>query len=297
MAEQLKHPVRYRMEAALFKAVMWTLRRLPLDAAAATMAAIFRTVGPRLRVSDRARGNLKRAFPEKLPHEVDRIVKAMWDHLGRVFAEYVHLDELRCFQSGGRVEVVNADILATARDSGLGSIVVTGHIGNWEAQGFCATDQGIRAGVVYRAANNPLVDRQLRRLRSPIVVAQFPKGTAGVREILKHLKSGGLVAMLMDQKMNDGVAVPFFGEDAMTPPAAVEIAYKYGYPLIPVRSERLGGSRFRITIYPPIDVPQSGNRKADVRAALVEINALLESWIRDRPEQWLWLHNRWPETP
>ncbi len=296
MTERLKHPVRYRLEAIVFKAVLWILRRLPLDAASAVVGVIFRTIGPLLRVSDRARGNLKRAFPEKLPHEINHTVKAMWEHLGRVVAEYAHLEELRCFRDGGRVEVINPDILTAARDTGLGSIVVTGHFGNWEAQGFCAADQGVKASTVYRTANNPLVDRELQRLRSVIVDAQFPKGAGGARKILKYLKSGGMVAMLMDQKMNDGVPVPFFGEDAMTPPAAAELAYKYGYPLIPLRSERLTGSRFRITVHPPINVLRSGDREADVRAALVEINALLEDWIRERPEQWLWLHNRWPET-
>lgn len=294
MTARLLHPVRYRLEVTLFKLVLWILRRLTLDTASAAVGAMFRTLGPYLRISARAENNLRRAFPEKPPQEISRIVRAMWEHLGRVVAEYAHLEELHCFQDGGRVEVVNSEILAQARDSGRGSIVVTGHIGNWEAQGFCATDQGVRVGVVYRAANNPLVDKEIRRLRECLVEAQFPKGPGGVRQILTHLKSGGLVCMLVDQKMNDGVPVPFFGQEAMTPSAAAELAHKYGYPVIPVRSERIDGSRFKITVYPPIKIPETGDREADVRAALVTINAHLESWIRERPEQWLWLHNRWP---
>jgi len=296
MPEPLKRPVRYRLEAFGFWVVIGLLKLLPLDMASAIMGTLFRKVGPQIRVSRRAERNLQKVFPDMNPPEISDVIQGMWDHLGRLVAEYAHLEDLRCFHENSRVEVVNPEILARTKLSGGGAIVITGHIGNWEAQGFAATDQGVRAAVVYRTANNPLVDRQIYELRKPIVEAQFPKGTSGVRGILQHLKSGGVVAMLVDQKMNDGVPVPFFGRDAMTAPAAAEIAYKYDYPLIPLRSERLEGSRYRVTVYPPMDLPKTGNREADVRATLVEINKTLEEWIRERPEQWLWLHNRWPST-
>jgi KDO2-lipid IV(A) lauroyltransferase len=267
-----------------------------LDAASTLMGALFRTLGPYVRVSRRADRNLQLAFPDMSSRQITDVVRRMWDHLGRLVAEYAHLDDLRCFQKNSRTEVINAGILAETKRPGGGAIVITGHIGNWEAQGFAATDQGVRASVVYRAANNPLVDRQIYNLRKPIVEAQFAKGPSGVRGILKHLKSGGVVAMLVDQKMNDGLPIPFFGRDAMTPPAAVEIAYKFGYPLIPLRSERLEGSHYRVTVFPPIILSQTGNREADVRTTMIEINKMLEGWIRERPEQWLWLHNRWPAT-
>ncbi len=296
MTESLKHPVRYRLEAILFNLASRLLGLLPLDAASALMAAVFRTIGPQLRLSNRARHNLAQALPEKVPQEIDKIVKGMWDHLGRVVAEYGHLEDLHCFQEGSRIDVVNAELLTKAARSGRGAIVITGHIGNWEAQGFCAADQGIKVGVVYRAANNPLVDQEIKKLRMTIVDEQFPKGAGGVRGILQFLKSGGLVAMLVDQKMNDGISIPFFGRDAMTAPAAAEIALKYDYQIIPLRCERLTGSHFRVTVFPPLNLPQTGDKVADVRATMVEINKILEGWIRERPEQWLWLHNRWPKT-
>jgi Kdo2-lipid IVA lauroyltransferase/acyltransferase len=294
MADGLRHPIRYRVEAIALRFVLGVLGSLPLGTASAMMAALFRSIGPRLRVSGRAVRNLQRAFPDKSATEINTIVRGMWDHLGRLVAEYVHLEDLHCFLPGSQVEVINPEIFAKATEAGRGAIVITGHIGNWEAQGFAATDQGIRASVVYRAANNPLVDRVIHDLRTPIVEEQFAKGAGGVRGILKFLKSGGLVAMLVDQKMNDGVPVPFFGADVMTPPAAAEIAYKYDYPLIPLRSERLEGSRYRVTVYPPLEKRDTGDRSADVGATMVEINEMLEGWIRERPEQWLWLHNRWP---
>ena len=101
--------------------------------------------------------------------------------------------------------------------------------------------------------------------------------------------------MLVDQKYNEGIPVPFFGRDAMTAPTVAELALRFQVPLVPARVERLKGARFRLTLLPPLDLPNSGDRAADVHTVMSQVNALFESWIRDRPEQWLWLHRRWPK--
>lgn len=101
--------------------------------------------------------------------------------------------------------------------------------------------------------------------------------------------------MLVDQKMNDGIVVPFLGQDAMTAPALAQFALRYDCPVIPARVERLDGARFRITVLPPIPLARTGDRQTDIFNAMVQVNGLLEQWIRERPEQWLWLHRRWPK--
>ncbi len=101
--------------------------------------------------------------------------------------------------------------------------------------------------------------------------------------------------MLIDQKMNDGIPIPFFGHDAMTAPAVAQLALKFRCPVLPTRAERLGGARFRLTVLQPIKLPDTGNREADIRTLMTQINNMLESWIIERPEQWLWLHRRWPD--
>jgi KDO2-lipid IV(A) lauroyltransferase len=127
------------------------------------------------------------------------------------------------------------------------------------------------------------------------VNALIPKGPAGARLLLRSLKGGKHLGMVVDQKMNDGIAIPFFGRDAMTAPALAELALRFDCPVVPVRVERLEGARFRITIDPPLDLDVTGERRADITAAMVKVNALIESWVREHPEQWLWLHNRWPD--
>jgi KDO2-lipid IV(A) lauroyltransferase len=113
--------------------------------------------------------------------------------------------------------------------------------------------------------------------------------------MIAGLNAGRHFGLLIDQKMNDGISVPFFGRDAMTAPAMAQFAVRDGTPLLPVRCERLEGARFRLTFYPPLEAVVTGDRQRDVAATMAKANALLEAWIRERPEQWLWIHNRWPD--
>src|SRR6185437_12707464 len=123
----------------------------------------------------------------------------------------------------------------------------------------------------------------------------IPKGALGSRRAVAALRRGGHLSMLADQKLNDGIAVPFFGRPAMTAPALASLALHYDCAVLPARVERLGGARFRLTIHPPLQMPRSGDRAADAAALMAAVNATLESWIRERPEQWFWLHRRWPD--
>ena len=123
----------------------------------------------------------------------------------------------------------------------------------------------------------------------------MPKGREGAKQAISVLRSKHGLGMLVDQKFNEGLPIPFFGRDAMTATAPADLSMTFGCPLVPVQVERLGGARFRMTVYPPITVSKQGDRKANVRAALEQINALVEQWVRARPEQWLWIHRRWPD--
>ena len=124
----------------------------------------------------------------------------------------------------------------------------------------------------------------------------FPKGPKGSIKMLRALKEGHSLAMLVDQKMNDGIAVPFFGRDAMTAPAIAEFALRYDMPLIPARVIRTQGAHFKATIYPPLTCKKTGDTEKDVLTIMTTVNATLESWIRENPEQWFWVHKRWPNA-
>jgi Kdo2-lipid IVA lauroyltransferase/acyltransferase len=269
-------------------------RFLPLDYASALGGALARCIGPFLSVSKHARRNISRAFPDFSKTEIARVVVGMWDNLGRLAAEYPHLRKIHVFEPGGRVETHGFEHVERAVATGRRMIVFSGHIANWEIGMLAGVQHGISVAQIYRAANNPLMDRMIARFRGDH--GEFiPKGPIAARRAIKALRRGTNLGLLADQKMNDGIPVPFFGRAAMTAPALAVLALRFDCDVLPLRVERLDGAHFRVTVFPPLPLPRSGKHHADVAVLMGQVNATLEAWIRDRPEQWFWVHRRWPD--
>lgn len=257
--------------------------------ASAIGAAVMGAVGPRMGVTRVAQKNLDLAFPEKSATEKEQIIRQMWQNLGRVIAEYPHLDRI-----WKNVELVGKEYLQEARDSGDAAIFWSAHLGNWEIAPMAARKHGIDVQLVYRKPNNPGVDGLLRHARSKTgAVGHIAKGAAGAREIFSCLRKKGAVGILIDQKLSEGVAIPFFGQDALTTTAVAQFALRLGCRLYPTRVERLDKTSLRVTIYPQTPVPSSGAAEADLHALMEAMNSQLEDWIRARPQDWLWIHKRW----
>ncbi len=282
-----------RIEAGLLAGILKLLGLLPIGLASGAMGALARAVGPRLGVGRRARRRLERALPGLGDPEYRRILRVMWDNLGRVFGEYPHLSRIRCFGPGALVEVVGTEHVDAV--SGRPIIFFSGHFGNWEIGYLAARQYGLAVSPVYRAVNNPAVDAIMLGFRRATGVEPIAKGAAGARRIIAAMRDGRALTMLVDQKMNDGIPVKFFGRDAMTAPAAAELALKYDAALLPARVERLAGARFRVTVLPALDLVRTGDRHADIAAAMARVNRQIEEWVRAAPEQWFWVHRRWPE--
>ena len=264
---------------------------MPLDAASDCAGRMGALLGPRLAASRRATRNLRLVWPEMPESEREAVVAGMWANLFRIPAEYSHLHEF--LNDPARVEIVGAEILEAIREDGRPGLLFSGHIANWEMATVAARRHRIDLALVYRDLNNPLIDRYVREHQASSGARLVLKGHHGARSLLSELAAGGHVLMLVDQRLRRGIRVPFFGLPAMTAPAVAELAYRFDAPLVPLRVERLRGARFRVTAEPPLELPRSGDRRADVAAAMTMVNGRLEAWIRARPEQWLWLHRRW----
>lgn len=284
----------YLVETAAARAALGVFRLLPFEAASALGARLFRLVGPFLSADRIARRNLARAFPDWDAARLDACMRGLWDNLGRGAGEFAHVDRIDPADPGGRVEVIGLSHLLEARQGGA-FVVMSAHMANWEMASLVPAAHGFPLNNIYRSADNPWMDRYVRRVRARFTKRLIPKGLPGAREAMAGLKAGEPLGLLLDQKLNEGVPVPFFGRPAMTAAAPVEMALRLNLPMIPVRLERLEKTRFRVTIHPPMTVPESGDRRADALAVLTRFNAMLESWIRERPEQWFWVHKRWPD--
>lgn len=269
---------------------------ISLDRASAVGGWLGRALGPKMGVSKKARRNIRLAMPELGPGEIEHIVVGMWDNLGRTIAEYAHLPVFAKPEEQHRIEVIDAELLRSLAASGNGGVIVSGHFANWEILPAVMQSEELHGGGVYRNANNPYVNEWLVRLRKKVSQAvQIPKGGAGARVIIRLMKEKQFVAMLTDQKLNDGIETRFFGLRAMTTGAPAGLATRYDEPIFPVFIERLEGAHFRVTVSNPIVAKPDANPAAEVVRITQEINDFLEARIRERPEQWLWLHDRWSE--
>jgi KDO2-lipid IV(A) lauroyltransferase len=287
-----------RLEAAALHGALRTLRLLGPASASNLGGCVMRRIGPWLPVSRIAERNLARAMPHLSRPARARIVRGMWENLGRTAAELPHLPALGRSASGPGWECPDDAALRALRERGGPALLFSGHLANWEIGFPVAAAYGLRVSWFYRAASNPLAERAIQALRGAATgpdVPMFPKSAEGARAALGHLRRGGLLGMLVDQKLNEGVAVPFFGHPAMTTTALAQFALRLRCPVLPLRPVRLGPARFRILCDPFLELPDTGDRAADVIALTTAVNATLERWIREHPDSWLWMHRRWPE--
>lgn len=299
MAEPIE-PVSYRAVtltdyagAAVAFVGLRLMRLLPFAWASALGGFLGRTFGPLMGKSAVARRNLKAAFPEKSAQEIEAIVREVWDTLGRAAFEFPLMDRLLGGPDRARLEIAGREHLEAALARGKPVLFFGAHLGNWEVPPVATAVLGFTANSFYRAPNNPLLLKLFGQRKTPGEL--IPKGAPGAKRAFTLLRKGEHLGILIDQKLNDGIAVPFFGRDAMTGTALAEFALRFDAPMVPIRCLRLQGARFRLEFHAPLDVPRTGERAEDVRAIMTAANAVLESWIRETPGQWLWLHRRWPE--
>ena len=288
----------YPLEALGALIVLGVFRLMPLDAASAAGGWVGRTLGPRLPMHRLAERHLRRAIPELDDDAVNRTLAEMWDNFGRILGEYPHNAAItRDAGRGGRIEIAGLEHVDALRRSGAPCVLVSGHLANFEIFAKSCAAVGMDYAQIYRAPDNPLIDALLKRLRGLPPDRIMAKGASGARKALSVLRQGGRIGALVDQKMNDGIAVPFFGRDAMTATAPAQLALRFDCPVVPVRMERLDGRcRFRMSFRSPLETPRTGDRQKDVAIMTAAFTRLLEGWIRERPGQWLWPHRRWPDS-
>ena len=288
----LQQDLAWRLEALGYDLFTALFRLLPTDAASAFGGGFLRLFGPLSGAHKIADRNLRLAFPDMAEAERLRILGAQWEGLGRSFAEFSLMD--RILPSTGRVEVVNIERLQQIAREKLPVVFVSGHLSNWEVMPAAIVDCGVICQMTYRAANNPYVDDRIKKSRFRYGVRLFaPKGGDGARELLEAMGRGESVALMNDQKFNGGGAAPFFGHLAHTAPGPTRLALRFGTVLQPMSVQRTRGARFRVIVHDPIEVPHTGDRTADIEAGVRLVNAFMEERIRERPEEWFWVHKRW----
>lgn len=286
--------VRYRLEYVLLKAVLTVFGLMPWKTASNAGGWIGRTVGPRLAASRKAIRHIRAAMPEKTEDEARAIMVGMWDNLGRVMAEYPHLATI----AKETPTPVHAEELKAIDAAGTTILFLGSHLANWEVAPGVLLEHGIKMNAVYRRPNNPYTARILEACRTyGGQLRQFPKSKAGMLQMFKALKDGNHVAMLIDQKYNEGIDATFFGMTARTSTTFFDLAQRFDCPLYPGRVVRHEGTRFVLDMGERIPMHDAQGNIRDVADVIQDYHTVLERWVREHPEQWLWLHRRWRDIP
>ncbi|MCQ8781313.1 lipid A biosynthesis lauroyl acyltransferase [Mangrovibrevibacter kandeliae] len=277
--------------------ILRVLRLLPARAGLAAAEALARTLGPLSPRHGLALQNLRHAYPEKPEIWVRRIARANWGQMGRLAAEYVFLDEIFDYDptrtEPGIVEVEGVEIFEELRERKGPFIFFTAHLGCFELLPICAATFGLEVTALFRPPNNRYIAREVlstRRTRGGHLV---PSKAGAAWSLVGALDSDGSVGMLVDQKFAKGVPTTFFGRDCRTNPLLAKLARQFDCEVYPARALRLPNGRYRLELMPRLDLPRDATGAVDVAATCQALNDVVESWVRDYPDQWMWFHRRW----
>jgi KDO2-lipid IV(A) lauroyltransferase len=279
------------------RAVFGLARALGPERSGNVAGAITRTIGPLLPQHRTALANVRAAFPEKSDAEVKAIVRGAWDNLGRTGAEYAHLSVLFDFDdqnpAAGRTDVIGIDHFLALRDDGKPGIIFAAHLANWELPAICAARYGLDATAVFRAPNDQAVAHVVHEVRSQTMGGLEAARQGAAFAMQGVLERGGHLGMLIDQHFTRGVIVDFLGRSALANPLLAKFARRYECPVHGVRVVRLPGHRFKVELTPPLDLPRDADGQINVQGAMQAMTDVVAGWVREHPEQWLWMHRRW----
>ncbi len=290
--------IQYAVEYTGVRLLAGFLCLLPRREALEAGRAVGRILG-RLMVSrgELARKNILNSLPGISQAQADLLVKQCWENLGAGAAEFVTTPGMSREEIFSFSEMDGIERLRKSYAEGKGVLMVTAHYGAWELGAKVWPMSGFKTAVVARRVKNPLVNRFVTRIRCCEGVRVLLAHDA-VRESIRWLKQGNLLAVLIDHRVTEGgLKIPFFGRPAATTSMPAILALRYGIPVHMVHSWR-EGDRVKIHIAPPLDLSDLTASEADIAQATRRMNAVVEAWVRERPEAWLWIHNRWKmESP
>ena len=260
---------------------------------------IARSIGPMMREQEIGRANLTAAFPEKSPAEIEAILAGVWDNLGRVGAEFAHLDHIwehdpaRPGDSRIEIEKRSYELFTQLRLDGKPALIFAGHLANWELPALAAVAHGLNAAILYRRPSIASADRIIQDMRAVKMGTLIPAGRDAPLKLAEALKNGLHVGMLVDQYLTNGVEVTFFGRKTRANPMLARLLRQIECPIHGVRVIRLPGHRFRAELSEEVKPVRDATGQIDIEGTMQAVTSVIEGWIREYPDQWLWLHRRW----
>jgi KDO2-lipid IV(A) lauroyltransferase len=300
MAARRFKPLLDKTAGALTVSLLGAIRHTDRRRMTNFAGALMRKIGPLFKEHRIGREQLRAAFPEKSDVEIEAILGGVWDNLGRIAIEFAHLDDFRVEGFGRQTpDVITYPPESKERydwitKSGKATIGFAAHLANWELPGVGAKLIGVKSAVLYRRPNIGAVNDVIVKLREPLMGELIPTGLDAPVRLARLLQSGIHVGMLADQHYSKGVEVTFFGRRCLANPLIAMLARQTELPIYGMRVVRNpDGNSFWGEVSNPVEPVRGADGRVDIKGTMQAVTSVIEGWIRQYPEQWLWLHRRW----
>ena len=263
---------------------------LGLNISSALGGKLFEKIGPLFRSKKLIHSNLKKAFPDISLDHLNRITKMMWNNYGRVFAEYMFIKKFREDRSNKNIIIEGQEILEDIKKKNKSVVFISGHLSNFELMAMHIEKSGIKLSAIYRPLNNIFLNKIMERIRKKYICKyQIKKGIGGMRKLMHLKKLNYSTALMIDQRVSQGIRSDFFNQKALTTTIPAQLVKKFKIPIVPIFIERINNINFKIVIKNPITF----DNEETTKTITDKLNLVLEKMISYKPELWIWSHNRW----
>jgi len=282
--------IKYFFQFLLIVPLFVIFKLIGLNLASFIGGKLFEIIGPLFRSEKIIHSNIKKAFPNLNSKEINKITKQMWNNYGRVFSEYMFIKNYRNKLFDTHITIRGLEILREIKKNNKPVIFISGHFSNFELMAMALEKHEIKLAAIYRPLNNFFLNFLMEKIRKDhICKYQIKKGLGGIRKIIKLNQNGFSTALMIDQRVSQGIKANFFNQQAFTTTIPAQLVKKYNFPVVPLFIERYENIKFKITIQKPIYFSKSTTEKEITE----KLNSLIEKMILFKPGQWIWSHNRW----
>ena len=282
--------IKYFFEFIIISSLFLVYKVLGLKISSFLSGKLFEFLGPLFRSKKTIKSNIQRAIPQIDLLELNKIKKGMWNNYGRTLAEYMFLKDFRNNKLTSNINLEGKEILEDIKHEKTPVIFISGHFSNFELMAMQIEMSGVDLAAIYRPLNNTFLNVLMERIRKKYICKnQIKKGTGGIRELLKLYKKGHSIALMIDQRVSEGIKSKFFNQDAFTTTIPAQFIKKFNCKVVPIYIERHNEINFNIKIEKPIEFLKTDSREKITR----DLNIWLEKMILKNPREWIWSHDRW----
>ena len=282
--------MKYFIQFLIISILFLIFKILGLSYASYISGKIVSFVGPFFRSKSLIRSNILKALPDFKLNQIEKISKKMWNNYGRILAEYVFIKDFRSTKFQNNIEIKGQEILDNIKNNNEPVIFVSGHFNNFELMAMQLEKSGINLAVIYRPLNNKFLNFIMERIRKKYICKnQIKKGISGTKQLLSFFKKKTSIALMIDQRVSQGIKSNFFKNEALTTTIPAQFVKKFKCKIVPIYIERVKDINFKLTIHDPLVY----SNDESIESITLDLNHLLEKLILKNPDQWIWSHNRW----